>query len=61
MPRTARIDHPGLLQHVIARGVERRQIFKDHQNREKFLSRLSSLLNESGTLKIQLFKNFSIF
>ena len=60
MPRTARIYHPRLLQHVIARGVERRQIFKDHQNREKFLSRLSSLLNESGTLKIQLFKNFPI-
>lgn len=50
MPRTARIDHPGLLQHVIARGVERRPIFRDDHDREMLLSRLSRLLDESGTL-----------
>jgi len=50
MPRTARIDHPGLLQHVIARGVERRPIFRDDQDRERFLSRLAALLDETGTI-----------
>ena len=27
MPRHARLDLPGLLQHVIVRGIERRKIF----------------------------------
>lgn len=50
MPRTARIDHPGLLQHVIARGVERRPIFRDDQDRERLFSNLIRLLDEGGTL-----------
>ena len=29
MPRQSRIDVPGLLQHVIARGIERRPIVAD--------------------------------
>jgi hypothetical protein len=29
MPRQARLDIPGLLQHVIVRGIERRKIFLD--------------------------------
>jgi hypothetical protein len=29
MPRSARLDMPGLLQHVIVRGIERRKIFLD--------------------------------
>jgi hypothetical protein len=41
MPRQARLDAPGLLQHVIARGIERREIFKDEQDRKSFLDRLS--------------------
>jgi len=27
MPRQARLDAPGVLQHVMARGIERRKIF----------------------------------
>lgn len=49
MPRTARIDIPGLLQHVIVRGIERRDIFLDDGDRRLFLERLSRLLLETGT------------
>lgn len=49
MPRTARIDIPGLLQHVIVRGIERRDIFFDDNDRRLFLERLSKLLAETGT------------
>ena len=49
MPRQARIDSPGLLQHVIARGVNRADIFLDDFDREKFVERLETLLEETGT------------
>ncbi|WP_291316188.1 transposase [Desulfuromonas sp.] len=49
MPRHARIDIPGLLQHVIVRGIERRPVFRDEQDREGFLLRLSTLLRETET------------
>ena len=32
MPRQPRLDAPGLLQHVMARGIERRKIFRDDKN-----------------------------
>ena len=47
MPRTARIDLPGLLQHVIVRGIERRDIFVDDRDRRLFLERLSQLLSKT--------------
>ena len=34
MPRQARLDAPDLLQHVMARGIERREIFKDDKDRK---------------------------
>jgi putative transposase len=49
MPRHARIDIPGLLHHVIVRGIEKRPIFVDDQDREAFLSRMVQLLAETGT------------
>lgn len=49
MPRTARIDIPGLLQHVIARGIERRHIFLDDQDKGAFLYRFGQLLQETNT------------
>jgi len=49
MPRLARLDAPGLLQHVMARGIERREIFKDDQDRQSFLSRLALILEETQT------------
>jgi REP element-mobilizing transposase RayT len=49
MPRQARIDGPGALQHIIIRGIERTAIFRGDKDRENFLGRLSSLLTESQT------------
>jgi REP element-mobilizing transposase RayT len=50
MPRQARIELPGLLQHVIVRGVARSEIFTDDQDRADFVRRLGSLLDETKTL-----------
>jgi putative transposase len=44
MPRKARIDAPGALQHVIIRGIERRKIFRSDYDRHNFLDRLSALV-----------------
>lgn len=49
MPRHARIDIPGMLQHVIVRGIERRDIFLDDDDRHLFLDRLAKLLLETST------------
>ncbi len=37
MPRTARLDTPGLLHHVMIRGIERRKIFNDDKDRENLI------------------------
>lgn len=49
MPRQSRLDIPGLLQHVIVRGIERRKIFRDDTDRTLFTNRLSYLLTETNT------------
>lgn len=49
MPRIARLDTPGLLHHVVIRGIERRKIFIDDKDRENLIERLSTLLPESKT------------
>ncbi|WP_298273589.1 transposase [Geobacter sp.] len=49
MPRTARLDAPDLLQHVIVRGVERCDIFGDDNDRSRFVGNLSGLLVKTGT------------
>ena len=49
MPRKARIDIPGLLQHVIVRGIEKRDIFLDDSDHRMFVNRFSVLLEETGT------------
>jgi REP element-mobilizing transposase RayT len=48
MPRLARLDIAGLLQHVIVRGIERRDIFNDDHDRQCFMDRFSLLLSETG-------------
>jgi len=49
MPRQARLDAPGVLQHVMARGIERRKIFWDDKDRTYFLERLAIILEETQT------------
>ena len=49
MPRQARIDAPGALQHIIVRGIERRKIFADNKDRAVFVERLRRVLKESKT------------
>lgn len=48
MPRLARLDIAGLLQHVIVRGIERRDIFVDDIDRQNFVDRVTTLLPETG-------------
>ena len=48
MVRQARIDLPGHLYHVIARGIEQRDIFVDHKDYADFLTRLEEGLDRTG-------------
>ena len=49
MPRQPRLDAPGVLQHVMARGIERRKIFWDDKDRSSFLERFAVILEETQT------------
>lgn len=49
MPRLARLDAPGVLHHIMIRGIEGRNIFRDNKDRDNFLGRLSDLLPETKT------------
>lgn len=49
MPRSARLDAPGVVHHVIIRGIERRNIFEDDRDRDNLLERLAILLPETRT------------
>jgi len=49
MPRLARLDAPGVLHHIMIRGIERRNIFKNNKDRKDLLDRLSNLLPETET------------
>jgi DNA-binding CsgD family transcriptional regulator len=48
MPRQARLDAPGILHHVILRGIERGQIVADREDRESFLARLGLSLADTA-------------
>ncbi len=49
MPRQARIDAPGLLQHIMARGIDGIGIFRDNHDYKSFLDRLALILEETQT------------
>lgn len=49
MPRTARLDAPGVLHHIMIRGIERQRIFRSNQDRDDFVERLSVILPETHT------------
>lgn len=49
MPRRARLDAPGILHHVMVRGIEGCPIFRDDQDREDFISRIRQRVKKTGT------------
>ena len=51
MPRLARLDAPGVLHHVMGRGIERKEIFFSDADRSDFLDRLAVLV-EDGALDV---------
>ncbi|MEO8604100.1 MAG: transposase [bacterium] len=48
MPRGPRLDAPGALHHVIARGIERRDIFRDDCDRQCCIDRLARVITLGG-------------
>ena len=48
MPRLARLDAPGILHHVMGRGIERRQIFLNDIDRNDFIDRVSALVKDDA-------------
>ena len=54
MPRLARLDAPGILHHVMGRGIERKKIFINDTDRNDFIDRLAGLAEEA---KFSIFKN----
>ncbi len=51
MPRQPRLDAPGALHHVIGRGIERTNIFRNDRDRDDFLNRLAKQ-SEDGNLTV---------
>lgn len=49
MPRSARLDAPGVLHHIMIRGIERRKISLNGKDYEDFLERLATLLPQTKT------------
>ena len=49
MPRKARIDAPGALHHIMARGIEGRPIFQNDHDRKDFVKRLAFIIEETET------------
>ncbi len=47
MPRQARLDTPGLLHHIISRGLERRKLFQTTSDYNDFLHRIEISLRKS--------------
>ena len=48
MPRRPRIDFPGAFHHVIVRGVDRRDIFRDDADRAAYCDQLARIFPEDG-------------
>ena len=48
MPRQSRLDAPGVLHHVMGRGIEKRNIFITDTDRHDFIERLSALSNDGA-------------
>jgi putative transposase len=40
MPRQARLDMPGALHHIMVRGINKKAVFSDKEDKEQLLQRL---------------------
>jgi len=49
MPRKSRIDAAGALHHVIARGIDRGNIFQDPTDKQKLIDRLNDIIIDTET------------
>ena len=49
MPRQARLDAPDTLHHVIIRGIEKRRIVDDDEDRKRFIARMGDLAMDTET------------
>ncbi len=48
MPRQAKLDAPGVLHHVMGRGIERKNIFVNDKDQLDFIGRLSTAEEEES-------------
>jgi putative transposase len=48
MPRLPRLDAPGVLHHVMGRGIERRKTFLNTKDRNDFIARLQQLADDES-------------
>ena len=48
MPRLARLDAPGVLHHVIGRGIEKRKIFFNDVDRNDFIERIEGVAQDGA-------------
>lgn len=48
MPRSARLDAPGVLHHVIGRGIEKRKIFFNDMDRNDFIERIEGVAQDGA-------------
>jgi len=48
MPRQPRLDAPGTLHHVIGRGIERTQLFRNDPDRADFVARIATLATQGA-------------
>jgi putative transposase len=51
MPRLARLDAPGVLHHVMGRGIKRRKIFRNDSDRNDFIDPIS-VLCQAGAMEV---------
>jgi len=54
MPRLSRLDAPGVLHHVMGRGIERKKIFLSDTDRNDFIDHLISAGREQDIDYINL-------
>jgi putative transposase len=47
MPRQARLDVPGALHHIMVRGIDRSNIFRDSEDKNRFLERLGQNVQDA--------------